>query len=81
MRGSSSTGGFCPCGAGIYHPSGVNVFTTWKVSELRIIGVLMEAPSRGHDQLLTPFPASFPSLEKCVCDGGEPENSKLLIMA
>ena len=41
----------------------------------------MEASSRGHDQLLTPFPALLPSLETEVKVGERAKNSKLLILA
>ena len=50
---------------------------TWKLSELHTTGIFVEASSRRHDQLLTPFPALLSSQE----NGGWAENSKLLIMA
>ena len=47
----------CPPGTWMCSP-------TWKVSEPHTSGIFMEASSRRHDQLLTPFPALLPTLEK-----------------
>lgn len=58
---------FCPCEVGRHHPS-----CTWMCSPTgsppnpRVWGFFMKALSRRHDQALTLFPASLPSLE----DGG-----------
>ena len=47
---------------------------TWKLSECPLLG-FYTGFLIGHDQLLTTFPAPFPTLER------EAENTQLLIMA
>ena len=68
---------FCPHGAGLDCPPGVDVFTNLEAHRSPYNCNFMEASSRRHDKLLTPFPAPLSSLE----DWSGAENSKLLIMA
>lgn len=51
------------CGAFMPSPSTSTRSPTWKLSESHTVGIFMEPSSRRRDQLLTPFPAPFPSLE------------------
>ena len=76
---------FCPQGVEGYQPPCPWMCSpTWKLPELHNIGICIEASSSRYDQLLTPFPATLPSLKKCVfvyVGGGAAENLKLLVTA
>ena len=46
------------------HPPGIRMCSpTWKLSEPRALGILMEASPHRHDRSLTPFSALLPSRE------------------
>ena len=58
-----------PCPLQVPHSPSTSVCSpTWKLSKLRTIGILMKASPCSHDRLITPFPASLPSLEKWEWD-------------
>ena len=64
---------------GRQHPPDVDVFINLEVLRTLCYWCFMEVFSNRHDQLLTPFPAPLPSLQKWEWGGAE--NTKLLTMA
>ena len=70
---------FRPHGTGRQHPPDVDVFINLEVLRTLCYWCFMEVFSNRHDQLLTPFPAPLPSLQKWEWGGAE--NTKLLTMA
>lgn len=51
---------FCPCGAGVCHPPGVDVFANLEALWTLYFWDFMEASTHWYDQLSTQFPAPLP---------------------